>query len=73
MEPISLSKWLKCCEEEIELLGRKALFDQSHFATAVFVYGGDFTHLIESGSYETYFWQLVIWRQSGPIIDSHTP
>ena len=60
IEPISLSKWLKCCEEEIEILGRKALFDRSHFVTAVFIYGGDFKHLIETGNYETFFWQLVM-------------
>lgn len=60
IEPISLSKWLKCCEEEIELLGRKALFDRLEFASAVSIYGGDFKHLIETGNYETFFWQLVI-------------
>lgn len=60
IEPISLSKWLKCAEEEIETVGRKALFEaHSHFTTSVFVYGGDYKNCIESDTYETFFWQLV--------------
>ena len=68
IEPISLSKWLKCCEEELETVGRKALFDNDDsaktsggyvFTTRVFIYGGDFKHRIESGRYEVFLWQLV--------------
>lgn len=60
IEPISLSKWLKGAEEEIESVGRKALFEGlSHFTTSVFVYGGDFKNCIENDTYETFFWQLV--------------
>lgn len=59
VKPISLSKWLKGAEEEIETVGRKALFEGfSHFTTGVYVYGGDFKHRIENDSYETFFWQL---------------
>lgn len=48
------------------MLGRKALFDEAHFVTEVFIYGGDFEHLIEGGQYETYFWQLVRLRSTAP-------
>lgn len=64
IDPISLSKWLQCHDEEIDQIGHRTLFDESYgFTTRVQIYGGDFKHCIRSDKkddrFEIFLWQMV--------------
>lgn len=65
VDPISLSKWLQCYDEEIDQIGHRTLFNESHgFTTKVYIYGGNFKHCIRSDKkldrFEIFIWQMVI-------------
>ncbi|KAH9426902.1 hypothetical protein DERP_003004 [Dermatophagoides pteronyssinus] len=64
VDPISLSKWLQCYDEEIDQIGHRTLFNESHgFTTQVYIYGGNFKHCIRSDKkldrFEIFIWQMV--------------